>query len=170
MTMPANIAIQMTRRPFAGLPSRCTGLESPIRAVQTHSCLDPHQTPPRHPQVRQREQRDDLRRVLGQAPVAHLGEAELLLDHTERVLDLGPDAGLHLLHPLGLELRLDERIEQPAPAWAHPEVPLLALAGLVHLRVAFAFGVLGRAGCGDQRGVHRRAGAQQQAFGLQDAR
>ena len=63
------------------------------------------QTRPRHPQVRQRGQRDNLRRVLGQAPVAHLVEAELLLDHLERVRDL--------------ELRLDERIEQSALARAH---------------------------------------------------
>jgi transposase len=45
--------------------------------------------------------------------------------------------------------------------------PLLALAGLMHLRITLAFGVLGRAGCGDQRGVQRRGGAKLQTLGLQ---
>jgi hypothetical protein len=38
--------------------------------------------------VSQREQRDDLRRVLPQAPAAHLREPELPLEHPERELDL----------------------------------------------------------------------------------
>ena len=33
-----------------------------------------------HPQIAQRKQRHQLRRVLGKAFVAHLGEAELALD------------------------------------------------------------------------------------------
>jgi hypothetical protein len=48
-----------------------------------------------HPQVRQREQRDDLRRVLRKPAVADLGEAELPFDHAERMLDpsTGANAG-----------------------------------------------------------------------------
>ncbi len=41
----------------------------------------------------------------------------------------------------------------------HPEVPLLALAGLVHLGVACLVGILRRAGRTDDGGVHDRAGA-----------
>jgi hypothetical protein len=47
----------------------------------------------------------------------------------------------------------------------HPEVPLAALLGLVHLGIACAFFVLGGGGRGDERGVHQRAFAQQQASG-----
>ena len=75
------------------------------------------------------------------------------------VTDVG--SGTHYrMYEARLRIHTDVRL--------HPKVPLLALAGPMHLRVAFAFSVLGGAGCGDQRGVHRRAGAQQQAFGLQD--
>ena len=41
----------------------------------------------------------------------------------------------------------------------HPEMPLVALLGLVPLRVALAFTVLGRAGRGDEGGIHPRASA-----------
>ena len=44
----------------------------------------------------------------------------------------------------------------------HAEVPLLALLGLVHLGVALAVLVLGRARRGDDGGVHHRALAHQQ--------
>ena len=49
----------------------------------------------------------------------------------------------------------------------HAEVPLLALAGLVHPRVALLLGVLGRTGRTDDRRVHDRACAHLQAAGLQ---
>mmetsp|Transcript_53128 Transcript_53128/g.124272 ORF Transcript_53128/g.124272 Transcript_53128/m.124272 type:complete len:381 (+) Transcript_53128:1249-2391(+) len=217
-------ALAPLRRPFRRRAS-------PRRASRTHSSRRSHQLPPRHPQVAQREQRDDLRGVLLQPPVAHFGEPELPLDHPERMLDLGPDAGLHLLHPLGNEVGLDEGVEQLALARAHghmpgrprrfgplvhalvariaegrvllavqqlagdvqvvdvgrcahhrvhqagcsihadvglhPEVPVVALLGLAHLRVALTLGVLGRARRGDQRRIHRGAAAQHQALVLQ---
>ena len=43
-----------------------------------------------HPQIAQRKQHREARRVLGQAPVAHLGMTELMLDHPKRVLHLRP--------------------------------------------------------------------------------
>ena len=49
----------------------------------------------------------------------------------------------------------------------HAEVPLLALAGLVHLRIACTAVVLGGAGRGDDGGFHDGAGADLQAAGLQ---
>ena len=54
--------------------------------VQAHSSPGPHQLSACHPQIRQRKQRHQLGRVLGQPLVAHLGEAELALDDTKRVL------------------------------------------------------------------------------------
>lgn len=41
-----------------------------------------------HPQIRQRKQRGQLRRVLGQATEAGFHIAELALDHTEWMFDL----------------------------------------------------------------------------------
>jgi hypothetical protein len=46
----------------------------------------------------------------------------------------------------------------------HAEVPLVALLGLVHLRVALAFGVLGRARRSDDRGIHDAAALEQEAL------
>ena len=42
--------------------ARCFATRS-FGTLQAHSCLCSRQMPSRHPQVRQREQRDDLRRV-----------------------------------------------------------------------------------------------------------
>jgi hypothetical protein len=50
--------------------------------------------PSHHPQIAQREQHGQPRRVLRQSAIAHLGMAKLLLDDPERMLDLGADAGL----------------------------------------------------------------------------
>src|SRR5438105_2200152 len=109
-----------------------------FHALQTDSSPPSYQLPSRHPQVRQREQRDELRRVLRQAAVAHLGEAELPLDHAEGVLDLRADAGLHLLHSFSDELGLDERVELLALARAHGHMPRrpFRLGPVVHALVA----------------------------------
>ena len=57
----------------------------------------------------------------------------------------------------------------------HAEVPLVALLGLVHLRIPLSFLVLGGTGRGDQGGIDDRALAHRHAFliemgfdGLQD--
>jgi len=60
----------------------------------------------------------------------------------------------HRVHQLAIPVRANVRF--------HPEIPLMALLGLVHLRVAFALGILGRGRRGAERGVHQRAFAQQQ--------
>ena len=64
---------------------------SPVERQQLFS--DPHQ-------VRQREQRVQLRRVLRHAPATHLAIPEALLDHLERMLRLGADDRLELLQRL----------------------------------------------------------------------
>ena len=51
----------------------------------------------------------------------------------------------------------------PVNVRLHPEEPLVALLGLVHLRIAFALLVLGRAGRGDDGGVDDAALPEQQA-------
>ncbi len=48
----------------------------------------------RHPQIAQRKQRTQFRRVLGQASVAHFHMAELAFDHAKRMLDQGADTRL----------------------------------------------------------------------------
>lgn len=54
-------------------------------------------------QIRQRCQQIDLAAVLGQAPQLGLFKAELMLDHTEGMLDLGADMSFcrldQILHP-----------------------------------------------------------------------
>jgi len=57
-------------------------------------------------------------------------------------------------HQLAVPIRTDVRF--------HPEIPLVALLGLVHLRVALPLLVLGGGRRGNQGGVHQRAGPQQQ--------
>lgn len=62
----------------------------------------------------------------------------------------------------------DDRVDQFAvpirsDVRFHPEIPLVALLGLGHFRVAVLFLVLGGGRRGDQRGVHQGALAQQQA-------
>jgi hypothetical protein len=44
----------------------------------------------------------------------------------------------------------------------HAKVPLVALLGLMHLRVALAFVVLGRTGRSNQGGIHHRSGLEHQ--------
>ncbi len=69
----------------------------PFSVRRAHSCQAPRQTLADHPQIGQRKQRLQLRRVLGQAAIAHLHMPELALDDSERMLHLGADADLHML-------------------------------------------------------------------------
>lgn len=54
-----------------------------------------------------------------------------------------------------------------AVLWLHPEVPLLAFAGLVHLRIPLLLLVLGGAGCRDQGGINDGALLDGHAVGLE---
>lgn len=78
--------------------------EPAIRLVawfRAHSCLHFQEFASHQPQIGQREQRVQLRGVLGQSTVAQLEVSELALDDPELVLDLGADAGLEALNPFG---------------------------------------------------------------------
>src|SRR3546814_8807560 len=83
------------------LRSICRPFETPSRrlgALQAHSSLRTlQQSVPRHPEIGEREQCVQLRRVLHQPAVAHLHKPELALDYTKRVLHLGPDASIHMI-------------------------------------------------------------------------
>jgi hypothetical protein len=202
----------------------------PVPVLQAHSCLQVLQDSLAHyPQARQREQRDQLRGVLGQAPIGHLGVAELALDHLRRMLDFGTHPGLELfglieqgaptsarlaqsaafarahghlpLHVgrlksfvsafvdrIGKHYRLlamqqvvalrdvvdvggrandavhHTRVDVHANVRLHPTVQLVALLGLMHLRVTLAVFVLGRARCGDQGRIDHGAGLEHQTF------
>ena len=50
-----------------------------------------------HPQVAQRKQRDQLRRVFDKAPIPSLAIAELAFNYPEGMFHFGPNAGLDLL-------------------------------------------------------------------------
>jgi len=180
-----------------------------------------------HPQVAQGKQRDQLRRVLGQPFVAHLGKTELALDNAKRVLYLGAHAGLELLglvqqaaprrllvqrpalarthghvpvhaggfrslagslvtrigkhhglltmqqavalgHIVDVGCGTDDSVHQAricihTNVRLHAKVPLIALLGLVHLRVTLSAAVLGGARRRNQGGINHRAGLEQQA-------
>ena len=124
-----------------------------------------------HPQVAQGKQRDQLRRVLGQPFVAHLGKTELALDNAKRVLYLGAHAGLELL---GLVQQTGPRrllVQRPALARTHGHVPvhaggLRSLAGslvtrigkhhgLLTMQQAVALGHIVDVGCGTDDSVHQ---------------
>ena len=58
----------------------------------------------------------------------HLHVAELALDHTERVFDLGPDAGLEAFELVGQTVDRVSLVQQLAHAWVHGDVPVHAMA------------------------------------------
>ena len=72
----------------------------------------------------QGKQRHQLRRVLCQPFVANLGEAELALDHPERVLDLRANAGFELLGFVQQAAPRRVLIQCPAFARSHGDMPV----------------------------------------------
>ena len=85
-------------RPLETKTGRFSGLFLSFARLQTHSSLRPlHKPASGHPDVGQRKQRDELRRVFGKPPVAHFDVTELALDNPKRMLHFGAYAGLELL-------------------------------------------------------------------------
>ena len=166
--------------------------------------------------------------VLGQAPIAHLGEAPQLLDHPEGVFTTGPGARARpidpppaltqrplggrpaiypvaypprfkklpvVFFPVGLiakqltllpvqqfrQLRdiggrrigrsngVDDAALIGADVQLHAEVPVLALAGLLHLGVTRRSGVFGRTGRRDDGRIDNGPGPQQQTTRFEQA-
>ncbi len=68
-----------------------------ISHIHTHLSCICQQMSARHLQARQGKQHDQLQRILCQPAKAHVGLANLLLDHPERVLAFGAQLSLGLL-------------------------------------------------------------------------
>lgn len=91
---------------------------------------------------------------------------------TEGDLLLAVQQFVRLGHIGRIRRRRHQRMRQPrvgvhADVRLHPEVPLVALLRLMHLRIALAVSVLRRRRCGDDAGVDHGSFAQQQALGGQ---
>ena len=81
----------------------------------THLSCGLQQLPPDQVQIREREQRGQLDRVLGQAAVTHRGESELSFHDPKRMFDSGPQLRqpmIDLALPLGQVLA---RTPNPQP-------------------------------------------------------
>ena len=78
--------------------------------------------------------------------------------------DVGDVGGcaMDVVHQPGKLIHADVRL--------HPEIPLIALLGLMHLGVARMVGILGRTGCSDQRRIDDRARPQALPPCVPDAR
>ena len=74
-------------------------------------------------QIRQSEQRHQLRRVLGQSAVTGLLQPEAILDDVEGVLDLGANTGLDGFELIPLPIEFLAHIERAPFARAHGDVP-----------------------------------------------
>ena len=134
----ADMTILAPGRSFGG----CFGhVSRPFPRVWTHSCQAPVQTPAHHPQIGQRKQCVQLRRVLGQAAVAHLHMAELALDDAERMLDLGADAGLDAFDLFGQRIQRICLVQQLSQTWAHGHMPLHIVLGIRSLVRTLVAGV-----------------------------
>jgi hypothetical protein len=132
----------------------------PVPVQQAHSSLrrSLHKRLSGHPQIRQREQRDQLRGVLGQPPIAHLGVTELAFDHPKWMLDLGTHAGFELFGLIEQGAPASARLAQSAAfARAHGHLPL-HVGGLRALVCALLARI----------GKHHRLLAMQQAMTLRD--
>src|SRR5690606_37656848 len=86
--------------PLKARKARFARLSARMAASRTHLC---HQWSSTQVDVGQRQRRERARGVLGQAAVAHLGEAPQALDYAEHVLDASANARLvAVLLPRGL--------------------------------------------------------------------
>jgi len=112
------------------------GALGPFRA---HLSCRRHQMVSHFPQVGQCKQHLQLRRVLGQTPVAHFGKAELAFDDAKRMLHTGTKAGLgaFVRFPHLIKLAI---AQQPPLARHHRDMPpdgsALVLFALLNTSIA----------------------------------
>ena len=106
---------------------------------------------PGHPQVGQRKQRHRMGEI---SPDLLFLDVQQVGDLLDICLVGGRDRSR--VHQPGVCIDRNERL--------HAEVPLVALFGLMHLGVALAASVLGRAGRGNNGGVHDAAASEEQAL------
>ena len=114
--------ISRTLRPFVGRFGSSFGHLPTLQAYS--SCRPLNNSFSHHPQVAQRKQRDQLRRVFEQAPIPSLAIAELAFDHPEGVFHLGPNAGLDLLQLVDQGVYSFALLQSPAPARHHGNLPV----------------------------------------------
>ena len=88
-------SISRTLRPLGGRFGPAFGRLPTLQAHSTRRLLNNSFS--HHPQVAQRKQCCQLRRVFDQAPIPSLAIAKLAFDHPEGVFHFGPNAGLDLL-------------------------------------------------------------------------
>lgn len=89
----------------------------------THSYISSHRSLPRHPQVREHEQDEELSRVLGQATVAHLVVTKLALDNPKRAFHLGTDTGFELFDSIQYRTHRTLFIQCPTVTRSHCNLP-----------------------------------------------
>src|SRR6185312_8512938 len=114
------------------ISGQCGAALTPIQAGgglwptwQAHSCpRSLNNSFPGHPQIRERKQRDQLPRVLGQALVSDLGESKLALDDSKRMLDLGAYTGLNLLQLFNQLMAAPILVQRSALARSHCYMPV----------------------------------------------
>jgi hypothetical protein len=127
------MAISGSRGPLKG---RFRPASRPSVRLQTHSSPQLlQQRASHHPQLGQRKQRVQLRRVLGQSSAAHLHMPELGLDHPDRVFDLGPDARLGPLQRVLDRAHRRVLVQHIALARSHRHMPVdFDVLGLFRMR------------------------------------
>ena len=106
------------------------------------SCLRSHPLSSRHSQVGQREQRVQLGGVLRQPDIARVHMAEAAFDHAQRMLGLGADACLDMLHLISDRIRRITGVERPAqPKPKHAVPARVDVLGAIWLFDALVVGI-----------------------------
>jgi len=119
------------QRPTRRHLDRRVGLAAgPLPALQSRSSPRCSHFASRHPQLGQREELGQLGGVFLQVPVPDLGEAELLRDLAERMLDLGADTGLEALDLVSQGFDRVALAQCPALASTHGHMPGDAFLGV----------------------------------------
>ena len=103
-----------------------------LRAHSSHSPLWFHQRFAGHPQIAQRKQRHQVGRVLGQPFVFDFHKSKLPFDHSKRVFNLGPDAGLGLLQLLQNGAHRGALVQRLAFAGRHGHMPVRLVFALLN--------------------------------------
>jgi len=156
-------------------------VRGPLRAHSSPSLLPKRS--PHLPQIEERKQRVQMRRVLGLAEIAHRHLPELALDDTERAPHLGADACLHIFELLH---NCTQRSACTCPALgvcpgaaprASPEsasTPMCTFMPKCHWLPFFVWcilgsrslhaAVVGRTRCGNQRGIDHRIRSRSGSF------
>ena len=114
----------MKQTPLAPKSDTFAGHLRPPGSIWTHSYSGTRKSPPHHPQVREHKHGEELRRVLLNSAIAHLGVTKLALDNPKRVFHLGADTGLELFDLVQCGAQRTLFIQYAPFSWAHGYVPV----------------------------------------------